>query len=92
MLNLFIWKIRTACVRQLAFIPAYIGGLQFAQPRDRRPFEGSWQERGDTEERVAAVGGQPVQVYGSERKVKAAQACDAVSFPGAVIIFTVRSN
>lgn len=52
LLNLWIWKIRTMCVRQLAFIPAYIRGLEFTQPHDQRTFEGSWQEEEDTEERT----------------------------------------
>lgn len=50
LLNLLIWKTRTMCVRQLAFIPAYIRGLEFAQPSHHRPFEGSWQGVGDTKE------------------------------------------
>lgn len=73
------------CVRQLAFIPAYIRGLEFAQPRDHRPFEGSWQEGG-------VVVGQPLQVYGSERKVKALQACNTDSLPDALILSTDKSN
>lgn len=46
----------------------------------------------ETPKNAAVVVGQPLQVYGSERKVRASQACNTDSFPDAPILSTDKSN
>lgn len=46
----------------------------------------------ETPKNAGVVVGQPLQVYGSERKVKTSQACNTDSFPYALIPSTDKSN
>lgn len=74
------------CIRQLAFIPAWIRGPEFLISRESlNPVTGGHLRaagrRQETPKKAVVVGGQPLQVYGNERKAKASRACDLVSFP-----------